>query len=430
MSWLGRSLGDFGSQAGQGADIAQNWKQRDLEMKLAQVRQKIQEAMLPLQIQDLQQRIKLAGQPQPAGFVNTPGGGTSGVMFDPSNPSKAFSSQSLIPGMDKNAVKAQLGEMVGRATTKEQKAVLESYAGALETGEDPKDVLEKALAFMGRSGEHNDVTNRVKQGNYIPDDDPKSVTHFKREKLDGMGNVVGYTPNVVYPGSMPKVTEGWQVSQLDDGTITMIPKTTVTTPQIPGVGGGARPHASAGGSAGTPGAPGTPNTTPGGTPLPPGSRIIGNKSTEIQRDAVKASAQARDAYVNYQESVKDAAAHNPRSHLALIFHAVRSMVAGAGRMTQVEILKEAEAGSYGDRMKRWATMATEGTLPDDQVQQILGVVKDNYESKRDAGRMAWQFAYPDRELQPWLKGDEKKDSGGAAAAPPPGAEVIDYTHLK
>ena len=44
-----------------------------------------------------------------------------------------------------------------------------------------------------------------------------------------------------------------------------------------------------------------------------------------------------------------------------------------------------------------------GTLPADQVQQILGVVRADYNAKRLAGEQAWTYAYPDKTLPPWLR---------------------------
>ena len=82
MSWLGLGLGDLGSQIGQGHDIALDWKAREQDMALKAARQKIDNVMLPLQLQELQQRIKQMGSPQNE-LLATPGGGTAQVTRGP-----------------------------------------------------------------------------------------------------------------------------------------------------------------------------------------------------------------------------------------------------------------------------------------------------------------------------------------------------------
>jgi hypothetical protein len=96
MSWLGRGIGDFGSQVGQGFDINLGWKERLQNMAMQNARQKLADLKGPLELQELQQRVKQMGQPQPAGVVKGPGGETSGVTFDPAT--STYSVKTLIPG--------------------------------------------------------------------------------------------------------------------------------------------------------------------------------------------------------------------------------------------------------------------------------------------------------------------------------------------
>jgi hypothetical protein len=96
MGWFGRGIGDFGSQVGQGYDINLGWKERLQQMAMEQARQKLADLKGPLELQELQQRIKQMGQPQPAGIVKGPGGETSGVTFDPAT--STYSIKTLIPG--------------------------------------------------------------------------------------------------------------------------------------------------------------------------------------------------------------------------------------------------------------------------------------------------------------------------------------------
>jgi hypothetical protein len=96
MGWLGRGLGDFGSQVGQGFDINLGWKERLQNMAMEQARQKQSDLKNALDMQELQTRIKQMKSPQPAGIVKGPGGETSGVTFDPAT--GTYSLKNLIPG--------------------------------------------------------------------------------------------------------------------------------------------------------------------------------------------------------------------------------------------------------------------------------------------------------------------------------------------
>jgi len=400
MSWLGRSLGEFGSQIGQGHDIALDWRQREQAMKLAAARAKLEELLGPLQLEELRMRLKEMGEAKPEGVISTPGGGSAGLTFQGGK----YGVQQLEPGMDKNAAKAQIAKMV-EAAPKEYKPALQSYADSIDAGEDPQKALEKANALMGTSATHQTVTGRLVKGDPVPD--KSSITGYSRPMYDGLGNFVKMIPNIVIPGLIPKETEGWQIATDADGNVYMVPKTTVTKPVPPGT------RATAG-------------SVPGAGDVPPGAHALGHKGeTGIEKDAVKASATARDAYSVLQTAEQGAKSQNPRAHLALVYAAVRSMVQGAGRMTQAEIMQEAKAGSYGQQIQRWATMAATGLLPQDQVQQILEVVRDNYEGKRQAAEQAWKYAYPDKALPPWIRKEEKKED---AVPPPPAGYIIEKGH--
>ncbi len=96
MGWFGRGIGDFGSQVGQGFDINLGWKERLQNMAMEQARQKLADLKGPLELQELQQRIKQMKSPQPEGIVKGVGGETSGVTFDPAT--STYSIKTLIPG--------------------------------------------------------------------------------------------------------------------------------------------------------------------------------------------------------------------------------------------------------------------------------------------------------------------------------------------
>jgi hypothetical protein len=96
MGWFGRGLGDFGNSVGEASNINQDFRANQQDMALKAARQKITDMMAPLQLQELQQRIKQMGQPQQAGIVPLQNGGRGGVTFNPSD--GTYSIQNLVPG--------------------------------------------------------------------------------------------------------------------------------------------------------------------------------------------------------------------------------------------------------------------------------------------------------------------------------------------
>ena len=96
MGWLGRGVGDFGSQVGQGYDINLDWKTRLQNLAMQNAKQKLEDLKGPLEVQEIQQRLKQMKSPQPAGIVKGVGGETSGVTFDPAT--STYSVKTLIPG--------------------------------------------------------------------------------------------------------------------------------------------------------------------------------------------------------------------------------------------------------------------------------------------------------------------------------------------
>jgi hypothetical protein len=154
MSWLGRALGDFGSQVGQGYDIAQQWRQRLLDMQMRQAQQRIADVKGPLEIQEIQARLKHMNDPQPQGIVGLPGGGTAGATFTPgAAPGHEYNFQTLAPGApgpDKAAIKQQIKAMAASAP-KEYQAPISGYADSIDQGEDPLKALEKAQTLLGQA---------------------------------------------------------------------------------------------------------------------------------------------------------------------------------------------------------------------------------------------------------------------------------------
>jgi hypothetical protein len=402
VGWLARAIGDFGSQTGEASQINQDFAAKQQEMKIQAARQKIADLMAPLQVQEVQARLKELQQPKNAGIISTPGGGTAGVTYQDGK----FAQQPLTQGSDPNAAKAQILQLKASAP-KELQEALQVLSERAER--DPDGAVQEALKAVVSAAQRQQVTGRLVKGDPVPD--KNSSTGYSRPMYDGQGNFVKMIPNIVLPGMTPKETEGWQVTTDGDGNVIMVPKTTVTRP----VGPGAR--ATAGAPQAAPSSGGAAPQNPG---VPAGGRVIGHKDTPLDRDAVKASATARDAYAVLQSAEQAAVSKNPRAHLALVFDAVRAMVQGAGRMTTSEIAQEAKAGSYGQQLQRWYTQAESGLLPDEQVQQILQVVRESYEGKRQAAEQSWQYTFPDKPMPPWIK----KQEGSSNIPPPPEGYVV------
>ena len=89
IGWLGRGLGQFGSDVAAGRDIAQ---QRTFDI----AKQRLDTLKGQLDLQTLQKQLAQMGQPQPAGVQKLPSGGLGGVTFDPTT--GTYSIQTLAPG--------------------------------------------------------------------------------------------------------------------------------------------------------------------------------------------------------------------------------------------------------------------------------------------------------------------------------------------
>jgi hypothetical protein len=149
MSWLGRAIGELGSQAGEAHDIALGWRQREQNLLMEKARQKLADLLGPLQLQELQQRIKQMSQPRYEGTVTTPGGGLGAVMLSPSTGQPSL--QTLQSGTDRNSVKQRILEMAAKAPTPEYKTNLEQIAKDVDLSQDPLKELERAESISGQA---------------------------------------------------------------------------------------------------------------------------------------------------------------------------------------------------------------------------------------------------------------------------------------
>ena len=118
---------------------------------------------------------------------------------------------------------------------------------------------------------------------------------------------------------------------------------------------------------------------------------------------------AQGGYTNWLGAMKNSEFHTPKTDLAIVFSAVRAQVEGAGRMTNTELDREMKAGSFGDRFKRWYEGATNGTLPDDQRQDLINVIRDGWLAKAETARAAWQSDMPGKEMPLYIRADNLDD---------------------
>ncbi len=146
MSWFLRGLGDAGSQAGEATLINQDYAAKQQEMQIQAARQKIADLMAPLQLQEVQARLRELQQPKNAGIIGTPGGGTAGVTFQDGK----FSQQPLVTGANPQNVKAQIAAMAKQAPPEYQGA-FESLGFELDNGADPLKVLDEGTKLQAQA---------------------------------------------------------------------------------------------------------------------------------------------------------------------------------------------------------------------------------------------------------------------------------------
>ncbi len=139
------------------------------------------------------------------------------------------------------------------------------------------------------------------------------------------------------------------------------------------------------------------------------SDIIGQTAPKYTPPLANALKSAQSGYKNWLSAMENSHFHTPKADLAIVFSAVRSQVEGAGRMTNAELDREMKAGSYGDRFKRWYDGAVSGTLPDDQRQDLINVIRDSWLAAAETARAAWQSDMPNKEMPIYIKADDLDD---------------------
>lgn len=152
MGWLGRGLGQFQSDIGTGYEQNQLWKQRAQTMAMEQARQRIADLKAPLELQELQQRIRQMGMPQFKGITDLPGGGTGAITFEPSTGKAGI--QTVVPARvtPESARQYILGEK--EKLPENEKFYADSLLTQISTlGADPAKAVDAMQQFIGRRAE-------------------------------------------------------------------------------------------------------------------------------------------------------------------------------------------------------------------------------------------------------------------------------------
>jgi hypothetical protein len=118
---------------------------------------------------------------------------------------------------------------------------------------------------------------------------------------------------------------------------------------------------------------------------------------------------AQQKYTTWVTSMRNSEHHTPKTDLSIVFSAVRAQVQGAGRMTNVELERELKAGSFGDRARRWWEQATSGTLPDDQREDLLTVIRNAWAGSAQTAREQWESDRSGIDMPTYIKDDDLSD---------------------
>jgi len=277
---------------------------------------------------------------------------------------------------------------------------------------------------LAKPGSEQEFIERVAKESGIPEKELSADSLLALRHAFAQSNQVG------------RISHGsYFYTNKETGEIVEVPVTRSTGPQ-----GAAKVPAVTSGSAGTPAGTATVPTSKPSTSTAAASstspsaggpgHVVGHtlsqphaKSQQTTNDTYKKMKplfgllSAQEEYMKEIES--DPSKATPRQDLSLIVAAVRSMNPGSVRLPTKELELEMKAGSYGDRIRRWYEIASNGTLPDDQRKDLFTIVQRETTKAGESIAADWQQYMSGQPLPSDLKRFAK--SGGGGGSTPQGA---------
>ena len=139
---------------GEGYATNLDWRAKLQELAMRNAQQKMADLKGPLELAELQQRIRQGAAPQYQGTVKTPGGGEAAILRDPEQ--GTISTKDILPGLKIPEADARIAKMIQGAPTHQAKLLLTSIRERLnDPNADPAAILgdaEKAYAKYLETG--------------------------------------------------------------------------------------------------------------------------------------------------------------------------------------------------------------------------------------------------------------------------------------
>jgi hypothetical protein len=235
---MGGWFGNFARTAGGVGNDVSSAQQANTALSTQAAAEKLKQIMAGLQIQELQQKLKQSGQPQPYGLEKLPSGAIGGVTFDQGT--GTYKIQTLADGtpspIDKEGFRKQLLSLAneGGASALE-KRVYSGLIGSLDSGMAPEKVMEDFNRFLTSRSETGPTTQEGPKveifGGYKWQFDPAKKIQGTRDatgqyvklgpaKEPGTGDSGDKTPFELWKRDHPKGTyDQWiQDSKQEDRT--------------------------------------------------------------------------------------------------------------------------------------------------------------------------------------------------------------------
>lgn len=284
---------------------------------------------------------------------------------------------------------------------------------------------------MSKPGSEQAFFEQVAKESGIDVKDLSAESQLKLRQSWASSNQVGKT-----------VGQNYIYTDKETGQIVVVPLTRTTSvahPGVPSVNAGSGAGGGTGGQSQTPSvhqahpntsaASNTDGTPPAGSPS--GARVIGHTLSAPQAKSQATTADTYkkmkplfgllDAQTQYMNEVKsDPGKASPRQDLSLVVAAVRAMNPGSVRLPQKELELEMKAGSWGDQASRWYEKASTGLLPEDQRNDLFGIVQRETTKAGESIASDWQQYMSGQPLPTDLKRFAKGGAGSGGSAPSSG----------